>query len=63
MILAAALWGISEFLGLFSPSYIAHGAHLFGLLFGIAYGLYIRKLLSIKKYRISSYFARGRAIW
>ena len=63
MILAAALWGISEFLGLFSPSYIAHGAHLFGLLFGIAYGLYIRKLLSIKKYRITSYFARGRAIW
>lgn len=60
MVLAALLWGISEFLGLFTPSYIAHGAHLFGLFFGVFYGLYIRKLLSSRKHR---YFARGRAIW
>lgn len=63
MILAAILWGISEFLGLFTPSYIAHGAHLFGLLFGIGYGLYVKRFISSKRYRISRYFARGRAIW
>jgi membrane associated rhomboid family serine protease len=63
MILAAILWGISEFLGLFTPSYIARGAHLFGLLFGIIYGLYIRRFLNSKRHRFSSYFARGRAIW
>ncbi len=50
MILAATFWGISEFLGLFTPSYIARGAHLFGLLSGIIYALGIRRLLNYKKH-------------
>jgi membrane associated rhomboid family serine protease len=43
MIFAVFFWGISEFLGLFSPSNIARAAHLGGLLVGILYGLYLRK--------------------
>lgn len=46
MIVAAVLWGLTEFLGLFVPSNIARGAHLGGLFLGIAYGLYLRKTLS-----------------
>jgi hypothetical protein len=42
MIAAAFLWGVTEFLGLFVPGSIAHGAHIFGLFLGIAYGFYLR---------------------
>lgn len=42
MILAAVFYALTEFLGLFGPSSIAHGAHLFGLFFGVAYGLHLR---------------------
>lgn len=42
MILAAFLWGVSEFLGLFVPSNIARGAHLGGLFIGLAYGIALR---------------------
>lgn len=49
LILAAGLWAVSEFLGLFVPSYIAHGSHLFGLLIGFFFGLYMRKRLNIIK--------------
>ena len=42
MIFAAFVWGITEFLGLFAPGYIAHGAHLAGLFVGIAFGFYLR---------------------
>lgn len=45
MIIAAFFWGITEFLGLFVPSGIAHGAHLGGLFFGIAYGLHLKSNL------------------
>jgi uncharacterized protein len=47
---AAAFYTIVEFLGLFAPSSIAHGAHLFGLFFGIAYGLYLRRQSSRLKF-------------
>ena len=43
MIFAVFFWGISEFLGLFTPGVIARGAHLGGLFIGVLYGLYIRK--------------------
>jgi membrane associated rhomboid family serine protease len=42
MIVAAIIYGITEFLGLFVPSNIARGAHLGGLFLGVAYGLYLR---------------------
>lgn len=42
MILAAILWGLLDFAGLFTPSGIAHGAHLAGMFVGVAYGLYLR---------------------
>lgn len=42
MIVAAFLWGSLDFLGLFNPSGIAHGAHLLGMLVGVTYGLYLR---------------------
>jgi uncharacterized protein len=43
IIVAAGLWFILEFTGLFTPSDIAHQAHLAGLLLGAAYGYYLRK--------------------
>lgn len=56
MIFAAILWGITEFLGLFVPSGIAHGSHLGGLFFGILYGLYIRReSKKVEKTRYISY--------
>lgn len=45
MIIAAFVWGITEFTGLFVPSDIAHGAHLLGLGVGILYGIFLRKTL------------------
>lgn len=42
MIAAAGFWTLMEFFGLFYPSDVAHGAHLFGLFFGITIGLYMR---------------------
>lgn len=42
MIFAVVFWGISEFLGLFVPSGVAHGAHIFGLIIGVLYGFYLR---------------------
>jgi hypothetical protein len=44
MIMAAFIWALTEFLGLFVPSNIARGAHLGGLFFGIFYGLYLRRV-------------------
>jgi membrane associated rhomboid family serine protease len=51
LVLAAVLWAITELLGIFTPSYIAHGSHLFGLLFGVFFGLYMKKRLSSIKYK------------
>ncbi len=42
MIVAAALWGLLDYVGLFEPSGIARGAHLGGLFLGVAFGLYLR---------------------
>ncbi len=42
MIFAVFFWGVSEFIGLFSPGNIARGAHLGGLFIGIMFGLYLR---------------------
>lgn len=42
MIVAAILWGLMDFAGLFAPSGIAHGAHLGGMFVGVSFGLYIR---------------------
>jgi len=44
MIAAAVLWAFLDFVGLFGPSEIAHGAHLAGLFAGVLYGLYQRNL-------------------
>jgi membrane associated rhomboid family serine protease len=43
MIFAAVIWFFMEFTGMFTPSNIAHQAHLAGLIAGLTYGLYIRK--------------------
>jgi len=42
MIVAAFLWFLIEFFGLFVPSSIAHGAHLGGLFVGILIAFYIK---------------------
>ncbi|MFH1228880.1 MAG: rhomboid family intramembrane serine protease [Candidatus Aenigmatarchaeota archaeon] len=44
MILAVVFWAAGDLLGLFSTSdLIAHAAHLFGLVFGLLYGMLLRK--------------------
>ena len=43
MMFAAALWFIMEFVGFFTPSDIAHQAHIAGLVAGVLYGLYLRR--------------------
>jgi hypothetical protein len=44
MALAVIFWAAGDLLGLFSPSdLIAHGAHLSGLVFGLIYGIRLRK--------------------
>lgn len=48
MIMAAFVWTITEFLGLFAPGYIAHGAHLAGLFIGAAFGFYLRRQRRIR---------------
>jgi hypothetical protein len=44
MALAVVFWAAGDLLGLFSTTdLIAHGAHLFGLVFGLIYGMVLRK--------------------
>ncbi len=45
LILLVILWAIIDFAGLFSPSTIAHSAHLAGLIVGILFGVYLRRYL------------------
>lgn len=45
LILLVILWALIDFAGLFSPSTIAHSAHLAGLLVGIIFGIYLRRYL------------------
>ncbi len=42
MIIAVFIWALLDLGGMFYPSNIAHAAHLFGMAFGIAAGLWIR---------------------
>jgi len=56
IILVAFIWGVTEFLGLFTPGPIAHGAHLAGLFIGALFGFYMRmKIKSLKNKRITSF--------
>ncbi|MDD5416809.1 MAG: rhomboid family intramembrane serine protease, partial [Candidatus Aenigmarchaeota archaeon] len=43
MILAAVVWIGGDLIGMVAPDQVAHAAHLFGMFFGIAIGLYYRK--------------------
>lgn len=63
MIFAVFFWGISEFLGLFSPGTIARGAHLFGLIIGVLYGLYLRREETKRKPRHHKIVISGYADW
>jgi hypothetical protein len=53
MIVAAVVWIALEVFGMFSPSSIAHGAHLGGVVVGIIYGIYLRmsERRELKRYR------------
>ena len=42
MAAAAILWALGDIMGLFTPSNIAHGAHLAGMLVGIITGLQLK---------------------
>ena len=44
MIVAVILWSVGDILGFFAPlENVAYASHLFGLAFGIIYGLYVRE--------------------
>ena len=43
MVVFAALYAIIDLVGLFAPSDIAHGAHIGGLMIGLAFGFYLRQ--------------------
>jgi len=43
MIMAAAVWAIGDFLGLFFPTSVANLAHLVGLAAGVGAGIYLRR--------------------
>jgi len=42
MIVAIVIWALLDLAGIFYPDNVAHAAHLFGMAFGIAAGLWIR---------------------
>jgi membrane associated rhomboid family serine protease len=44
MVVVVILWAAGDLIGLFAPSEnVAYAAHLFGLVFGLAYGIYLMK--------------------
>ncbi len=43
MVIFAALYAVLDFVGLFAPSNIAHGAHIGGLAVGVVIALYLRQ--------------------
>jgi membrane associated rhomboid family serine protease len=47
MVVFAGLYAVLDFIGLFAPSDIAHGAHIAGLLVGLVFGLYLRQKFRI----------------
>jgi len=48
MAIAAVLWVAGDLFGMFAPDQVAHAAHLFGMFFGLAVGVYYRKELGEK---------------
>ena len=57
MIAAAFFWAFIEFIGIFIPSNIAHGSHLFGLIVGIGFGIYLRtRIKKTYKEELNTYF-------
>lgn len=63
LIFAVFFWGISDFLGLFTPTGIAHGAHIAGLFVGILYGLYLRRQEEKRKPKRHKVELSGYAWW
>ena len=43
MAVAVVLWAMGDLIGFFAPSGVAHAAHLFGLVFGLIIGFYLKK--------------------
>lgn len=56
MFLAAIIWAVTEFAGIFVPSDIGHAAHFAGLIIGVIYGFYIKRYQ--KELKVSQYFQR-----
>ncbi len=42
MIIAIVIWALLDLAGIFYPDNVAHAAHLFGMAYGIVYGLWLR---------------------
>ena len=51
IIILTAVYAFIDVVGLSAPSGIAHGAHLAGLIVGIAFGLYLRPYFGYKRQR------------
>ena len=51
LVVLTAVFVFIDVAGLFSPSGIAHGAHLAGLIVGIAFGLYLRPYFGYRRQR------------
>jgi len=44
VIIAAFIWSLLDLMGMFYPDNVAHVAHLFGLVFGLGLGLWLRRI-------------------
>ncbi len=51
IVILTAVYAFIDVIGLSAPSGIAHGAHLAGLIVGIAFGLYLRPYFGYKRQR------------
>ena len=51
IVILTAVYAFIDVVGLSAPSGIAHGAHLAGLIVGIAFGLYLRPYFGYKRQR------------
>ncbi len=50
LIFVVIFWVLFDLMGLFSPSGIAHGAHLGGIIVGVLFGSYIRRNMVAVRY-------------